>query len=188
MWRMYEKIGGYPYLKQQQWDKIAIGVEWKSRKRDAEPGSSKGGRFMAKKEYSFELKSSLSELDNLCLKLETFGAKMGLSKKLIFEINLALDELFTNIISYGFNDEEEHKIKVTITPQKEEICLCIEDDGVPFNPIDFEIPDVACSVDDCKIGGLGIHIMRKLMDDICYERCGDKNVLTLKKNLSQDES
>ena len=188
MWRMYEKIGGYPYLKQQQWDKIALGVEWKSRKRDAEPGSSKGGRFMAKKKYSFELKSSLSELDNLCLKLETFGAKMGLSKKLIFEINLALDELFTNIISYGFNDEEEHKIKVTITPQKEEICLCIEDDGVPFNPIDFETPDVACSVDDCKIGGLGIHIMRKLMDDICYERCGDKNVLTLKKNLSHDES
>ena len=143
---------------------------------------------MAKKKYSFELKSSLAELDNLCLNLETLGEKIGLSKKLIFEINLALDELFTNIISYGFSDEEEHTIKVTITPQKGEICLCIEDDGIPFNPIEFETPDVACSVENCKIGGLGIHIMRKMMDDICYQRCGDKNVLTLKKNLSQDES
>ena len=59
---------------------------------------------MAKKEFSFELKSSLSELDNLCENLEDFGQKIGLSKKLIFEVNLALDELFTNIISYGFRD------------------------------------------------------------------------------------
>jgi serine/threonine-protein kinase RsbW len=143
---------------------------------------------MAKKEYSFELKSRLSELDNLCLNLETLGEKIGLPKKLIFEINLALDELFTNIISYAFSDEDEHIIKVTITPRKEEICLCIEDDGMPFNPIEFDTPDVAASVENCKVGGLGIHIMRKLMDDICYQRCGDKNILTLKKNLSQDES
>ena len=142
---------------------------------------------MAKKEYSFELKSSLSELDNLCLNLETLGEKIGLSKKLVFEINLALDELFTNIISYGFSDEEEHTIKVTITPQNDEICLCIEDDGIPFNPTEFDAPDVACSVENCKVGGLGIHIIRKLMDDICYQRCGDKNILTLKKNLAQDE-
>ncbi len=141
---------------------------------------------MAEKEYSFELKSSLSELDNLCQNLEDIGQKIGLSKKLIFEINLALDELFTNIISYGFSDKEEHTIKVTVTPQDGVLCLCIEDDGIPFDPTDFEIPDVACSVENCKIGGLGIHIIRKLMDDICYQRCDDRNVLTLKKNLSND--
>jgi len=143
---------------------------------------------MAKNEFSFELKSSLSELDNLCEKLEDFGQKIGLSQKLIFEINLALDELFTNIISYGFGDDAEHLIKVTITPQNEELCLCIEDDGTPFNPIDFETPDVACSVENCKIGGLGIHIVRKLMDEICYQRCNDKNILTLKKTLANEAS
>ena len=139
---------------------------------------------MAKKEYSFELKSNLSELDTLCQHLEDFGKKIGLSKKMIFEINLALDELFTNIISYGFNDEDEHSIKITISQQKDELCLCIEDDGVPFNPVDFETSDVACSVENCKIGGLGIHIIRKLMDDICYRRCDDKNILTLKKKIT----
>ena len=141
---------------------------------------------MSKKSYSFELKSSLSELDRLCENLETFGKKFGFSKKLIFEINLALDELFTNIISYGFKDDEEHIIRVTLTPDNDELCLCIEDDGMPFNPIDFETPDVSCSVEECKIGGLGIHIMKKLMDDVCYERCGDKNVLNLKKKLAGD--
>ena len=143
---------------------------------------------MAKKSYSFELKSSLSELDRLCQNLETFGKKFGFSKKLIFEINLALDELFTNIISYGFKDDEEHVIKVTLTPQNDELCLCIEDDGKPFNPIDFETPDVSCSVENCKIGGLGIHIIRKLMDEICYQRCDNKNILTLKKTLSNEAS
>ena len=143
---------------------------------------------MSKKSYSFELKSSLSELDRLCENLEIFGKKFGFSKKLIFEINLALDELFTNIISYGFKDDEEHVIKVTLTPDKDELFLCIEDDGMPFNPIDFETPDVSCSVEECKIGGLGIHIMKKLMDDVCYERCGEKNVLNLKKKLGADEA
>ena len=142
---------------------------------------------MAKKIYSFELKSSLSELDRLCQNLETFGKKFGLSKKLIFEINLALDELFTNIISYGFKDDKEHVIKVTLTPRNDELCLCIEDDGRPFNPTDFETPDVSCSVEECKIGGLGIHIMKKLMDEVCYERCGDKNVLNLKKKMETKE-
>ena len=143
---------------------------------------------MAQNEYSFELKSNLSELDTLCQNLEEFGKKIGLSKKLIFEINLALDELFTNIISYGFNDEEEHVIKVTLSPDNEELCLCIEDDGIPFNPSDFETSDVACSVENCKVGGLGIHIIRKLMDEICYQRTDDKNILTLKKSLSNNES
>ncbi|MGD9302583.1 MAG: ATP-binding protein [Desulfobacterales bacterium] len=143
---------------------------------------------MANKTYSFKLKSSLTELDRLCENLEIFGNKFGLSKKLIFEINLALDELFTNIISYGFKDDEEHIIKVTLTPQNGVLCLCIEDDGTPFNPIDFETPDVSCSVEECKVGGLGIHIMKKLMDEVCYERCGDKNVLNLKKKITADKS
>ena len=143
---------------------------------------------MAKNTYSFELKSDLSELDRLCQNLETFGQKFGLSKKLIFEINLALDELFTNIISYGFQDDKEHVVRITLTPENDRLCLCIEDDGKPFNPIEFESPDVSCSVEKCKIGGLGIHIMKKLMDEICYERCVDKNVLNLKKKISSEET
>ena len=136
---------------------------------------------MAKKEYSFELKSNLSELDNLCQNLEDCGQKLGLSKKLIFEINLALDELFTNIISYGFDDDGEHIIKVTITPENEGLCLCIVDDGKPFNPIDVASPEAARDMESVNIGGLGIHLMKKMVDDIDYKRIEGKNKLTLKK-------
>jgi anti-sigma regulatory factor (Ser/Thr protein kinase) len=119
--------------------------------------------------------------------MEKLGQTLQLTKKCVFEINLALDELFTNIISYGFEDDDEHEIKVTLTPENEIICLCIEDDGQPFNPIEAKKPDLECTVEDCKIGGLGIHLIRNLMDDICYERCGDKNVLTLKKSIQESE-
>ena len=65
---------------------------------------------MAKNKVSFKLKSKLSELDTLCQNLERFGQSIGLSPKCIFEANLALDELFTNIITYGFKDKKEHTI------------------------------------------------------------------------------
>ena len=136
---------------------------------------------MAQREYSFELKNSLVELDKLCRHLETFGQQFRLPKKFIFEMNLALDELLTNIICHGFADDREHIISMTITPEKDGFRICIEDDGIPFNPIKFDIPEMSSSIEECKIGGLGIHIVRKLVDDICYQRCDDKNILTLKK-------
>ena len=142
---------------------------------------------MAKNKVSFKLKSNLSELDALCKKLEKFGQTMGLSKKCIFEANLALDELFTNIISYGFDDKNEHTVRITISLQNDELVFNIEDDGVPFNPTKVETPDLECTIEECRIGGLGIHLAKNLMDEVCYQRCNDKNILTLKKNIKETE-
>ena len=142
---------------------------------------------MAKNKVSFKLKSNLSELDALCQKLEKFGESMGLSKKCIFEANLALDELFTNIISYGFDDKNEHTIRITISLQNDELLFNIEDDGLPFNPTEVETPDLECTIEECRIGGLGIHLAKNLMDEVCYQRCKDKNILTLKKNIKEAE-
>jgi anti-sigma regulatory factor (Ser/Thr protein kinase) len=142
---------------------------------------------MAKNKVSFKLKSNLSELDALCQNLEKFGQSMGLSKKCIFEANLALDELFTNIISYGFDDKNEHTISITIALQNDDLVVNIEDDGIPFNPTNAETPDLECSIEECRIGGLGIHLAKNLMDEVCYQRCKDKNLLTLKKNIKETE-
>ena len=142
---------------------------------------------MAKNKVSFKLKSNLSELDALCQKLEKFGQSMGLSQKCIFEANLALDELFTNIISYGFDDKNEHTISITISLQDDELVFNIEDDGIPFNPTKVESPDLECTIEECRIGGLGIHLAKNLMDEVCYQRCNDKNVLTLRKNIKNTE-
>ena len=143
---------------------------------------------MPKNKVSFKLKSNLSELDTLCQKLEKFGESMGLSKKCIFEANLALDELFTNIISYGFDDKNEHTISIKIALQNDELIFNIEDDGIPFNPTEVDTPDLECTIEECRIGGLGIHLAKNLMDEVCYQRCKEKNILTLKKNLKEKES
>ena len=103
--------------------------------------------MMAKNKVSFKLKSKLSELDTLCQHLERFGQSLGLSKKCIFEANLALDELFTNIISYGFKDNKEHTIEITISHKDNKLIFHIEDDGQPFNPTQVDTPDLECTIE-----------------------------------------
>lgn len=142
---------------------------------------------MAKNKVSFKLKSKLSELDTLCQHLEQFGQSIGLSQKCLFEANLALDELFTNIISYGFDDDKVHTIEITISLQNDKLVFNIEDDGIPFNPTMVDTPDLECTIEECKIGGLGIHLAKNLMDEVCYQRCKEKNILTLKKNIKEAE-
>ncbi|MGD9413241.1 MAG: ATP-binding protein, partial [Desulfobacterales bacterium] len=113
--------------------------------------------------------------------LNKFGQISGLSEACITDVNICLDELFTNIASYGFVDDLEHIIRFTLHLDNNVLMLNIEDDGIPFNPLEKKDPEIPAELIDVKIGGLGIHIVRKLMDDIRYERKQDKNRLMLKK-------
>ena len=115
---------------------------------------------MAKRDYCFELKSKLSELKTLCRHLEDCGNMMELPQKCLLQINLGLDELFTNIISYGFKDESEHQIKFTLAKAEQTLVVQIEDDGMPFNPLDAAGPGVSRDLDSINIGGLGIHLVK----------------------------
>ena len=136
---------------------------------------------MVTHKYSFELKSNLSELETLCQHLNKLGKVTGLSEACITDVNICLDELFTNIVSYGFVDDLEHIIRFTINVDNNMLTMNIEDDGIPFNPLEKKDPKIPAGLIDVKIGGLGIHIVRKLMDDISYERDRGKNKLTMKK-------
>ena len=138
---------------------------------------------MPKKKLSFELHNDLSELDTLEEKLDEFCQKLGVTTKCFCEINLALEELFTNIISYGFSDNSEHQIKFTISHDDKTVTMRIEDDGEPFNPVEEEAPDIQCPIEDRKIGGLGIHLIKNVMDDVKYKRQNGKNLLILKKKI-----
>jgi serine/threonine-protein kinase RsbW len=135
----------------------------------------------AKTSLAFELKNNLAELSTLCEKLERIGDALGLSRRSLFEVNLALDELFTNIISYGFADQSEHTIQVRMCADNNLLTVVVEDDGIPFNPVERQTPDLACDLEECKVGGLGIHLVKNLVDEVSYRRSGDRNVLTLKK-------
>jgi len=130
---------------------------------------------------SFKLKNHISELDKLCRKLEQFGRQIGLSKESVFQINLALDELFTNIVSYAFPNHDTHWIRFALWLEDGIIVIRVEDQGLPFDPACINLSDPAKTIESCEIGGLGLHIARKMIDDIVYERSGGKNITTLKK-------
>ncbi|MGD2270271.1 MAG: ATP-binding protein [Desulfobacterales bacterium] len=132
---------------------------------------------------SFKLKNNASELNTLCRNLEQFGNSLGLTKKCIFQVNLVLDELFTNIVTYGYKDDTDNWIKIAISHENGTLIIRIEDTAAAFDPVSVKNPDPIDDIEKCPVGGLGIHLIRKLMDEIIYERCGDKNVLTLKKNI-----
>jgi serine/threonine-protein kinase RsbW len=132
---------------------------------------------------SIELKNSQTETEKLCDCVEDFGQSLGLAPKTVFGITLALEELFTNIVSYGFGDDLEHLIGIKIRLENEMLVIRIEDDGRPFNPASADAPDLECTLEESAVGGLGIHIAKKMMDDFTYERRDAINIITLKKYL-----
>jgi anti-sigma regulatory factor (Ser/Thr protein kinase) len=135
--------------------------------------------------FAFELKNSSSELSTLCEQLESLGETLKLSRRSIFEINLAMDEIFTNIITYGYTDHDEHTVRVCISADGDRLTVVVEDDGVAFNPLERLTPQFPDNVEACKIGGLGIHLVKNLVDEISYRRCDGKNILTLKKTVEK---
>lgn len=142
---------------------------------------------MTKRDYCFELKSNLSELKTLCRHLEDCSHAMGLPPKCLSEINLGLDELFTNIISYGFEDKLEHQIKFSLAKFEKTLVVKVEDDGIPFNPLDVKGHEISQDLDSINIGGLGIHLIKKMMDDIVYQRLEGKNKIILKKRVEPSQ-
>ena len=140
---------------------------------------------MTSSKLSMQLRNSLSELEQLGEHLEKFGRSHGLSQKALFEICLSMEKLITNIISYGYEDETDHWIQVAISHDNGIITIRLEDDGMPFDPLEAEEPDCECHVEQRKVGNLGIHLTKKVMDSMVYERSGDRNILVLTKRLEK---
>jgi anti-sigma regulatory factor (Ser/Thr protein kinase) len=133
---------------------------------------------------NWSIKNDLTEIEKLAAEIETFGERHGLPSDLIFNINLSLDELITNIINYGYRDQHEHRIHIDLRVTETEVVVELKDDGIPFNPLEKPCPDVNQGLDDRPVGGLGIYLVRNLMDQVEYRRTGAQNVLTMKKILS----
>ncbi|HVD61911.1 MAG TPA: ATP-binding protein [Gemmatimonadaceae bacterium] len=100
-------------------------------------------------------------------------------------VNVALDELLANKLSHGMADRDAGSAKVEVQVQldEERLTVTITDDGPGFDPFGQAEPDTTLSVEEREIGGLGIHLVRKLMDEVSYERRDGKNVVVLVKQL-----
>ncbi len=109
---------------------------------------------------------------------DTFAEHYGIPDKTRLKMHVVIDELLTNIISYAYPDDQNHEIGIKIELSANELKVSMVDDGIPFNPLGLETPDTELSLEERKIGGLGIHIVRNMMDRVSYRRRIDKNVIT----------
>jgi len=136
---------------------------------------------MTEKKYILTLKNDMANLEKLHSFVEEIREGLSVSKKCQFETNLALEEAFSNVLSYGFDKHTDHFIKITITSAQGVLNIRVEDDGKPFNPLEAKEPILQYDIENCALGGLGIHLIKHFMDDIRYKRYQNKNVLTMKK-------
>jgi anti-sigma regulatory factor (Ser/Thr protein kinase) len=130
------------------------------------------------------LVNQLKELETINQYLEELSGAWDLSLPLTMKLNLVLEEAFTNIVNYGFRDDKIHEI--TLVFKKENNCLHISliDDGIPYDPTKASDPDINLSAEEREIGGLGIHLIRKMMDSVSYQRVGETNVLNMEKTIN----
>jgi len=134
-------------------------------------------------ELQVTLNNDQSEIAKFSRALTEFGQRCHLAPRLVHAIDLALEEILTNIMSHGYTDDREHEIKVRLTARPEALEAEVEDDGQPFNPLEAPKPDTTRSLHDRSIGGLGIHLARTLVDGLEYQRREGKNVLRLRKSV-----
>ncbi|MDE2809586.1 MAG: ATP-binding protein, partial [Gemmatimonadota bacterium] len=126
--------------------------------------------------------TELDELHKVNAAIEELAEEEKWSPDVTFQIGLAVEELGVNIVNYGHNDDQDHEIKIVISSEDEAITIKIEDDGHAFNPlVDAPEPDLNAEVEDRTVGGLGIYLVRTMMDEVHYQRQEDKNCLTLVK-------
>ena len=129
--------------------------------------------------HDFTIETDPDQLERIAAVVEEIGEQESWSPGLVFRINLALEELGLNIIHYG-HDDGRHEIQFSVTSDDETITIEISDDGRPFDPLnDAPVPNVSAALEDRPVGGLGVHLVRTMMDEMTYRRASGRNHITL---------
>ena len=102
-------------------------------------------------------------------------------------ISIALDELLTNSLTHGSTGRDPCSVSVEVQLDEERVTVTVTDDGMPFDPFARDAPDTTLSVEERPIGGLGIHLVGRLMDEVSYQRREDHNVVVLVKQLAKSQ-
>jgi serine/threonine-protein kinase RsbW len=126
--------------------------------------------------------NNLSEISRVADMVDGFAARHQFADAVIFALNVALDEILNNIISYGYEDTGHHEILVRIALGRGNVEAIVEDDGKPFDPLAAPAPDLTGK--DRKPGGVGLHFVRNLMDEVTYTRRDGINHLRMMKRLA----
>jgi sigma-B regulation protein RsbU (phosphoserine phosphatase) len=147
-----------------------------------EPGEEAGKS--SRRKIRFVVKAELSEIERIYERLDDFAQVHGLVDGIIGKLKISIDELVTNIISYGLDQSESHSIGIGLECSGGQLIVEIIDDGMAFNPLEAAKPDTTLSIEERDIGGLGTLLVNELVDELAYERRNDKNVVRMIMNLN----
>jgi len=123
------------------------------------------------------------ERPRLLQALEAFAAEHRLPAKVLRAADLALEEHMTNVFNHAYADAALHEIRVRLSCDGGALCVEVEDDGRAFNPLEAPSADTSIPLEERSIGGLGIHLMRRYMDELDYRRESGRNILRMTKRL-----
>jgi serine/threonine-protein kinase RsbW len=133
--------------------------------------------------YKLTLANKVSELERIKSVIDKLIQNWNIPLKTGLSINLALEEAFTNIVNYAFTDNEAYSIEIVFVKNAGQLIITLSDDGIEYDPTQNKNPQIDLPVQDRQVGGLGIYLIRKLMDKVEYMRESGKNYLTLTKIL-----
>lgn len=129
--------------------------------------------------YRLVVPNQLSAVRHMSDWLDSVIRKMGMAEEVIFKFDLCANEAVTNIISYAYPKNGDHEIGLNLRLESGTLSLEIEDDGLPFNPLERAPHIQPDTIEEAKIGGLGIDLIRKFMDECHYTRHQGKNILKM---------
>ena len=130
------------------------------------------------------LANELREIVGAAAKIDAFCEEKDLSPEIAYAVNLSIDEILTNTISYGYEDDEPHRIEIIVRLEAESLVVVIVDDSAPFDLSATPEADLEASLEEREVGGLGLFLVHQMMDKVEYERVDGCNVVTLTKNMA----
>ena len=133
---------------------------------------------------NYQVEAKIELIDQMINPIISSLEEIKVDHKKIYQINLALEEILVNISKYAYpGNEGVIDISFEISDNPKQLKVVIKDKGKDFNPLEKEDPDLDESVEKRKIGGLGIYIVKNMVDDIKYQRLNNENILEFIKNL-----
>ena len=135
---------------------------------------------------SITLPNNVADVPVLAEFVDGLCEELGIDVLTAMQLNLAMEEAVVNVMDYAYPAETEGEVVVDAMAENGLLQFTITDHGTPFDPTSKAEVDTTLPAEERSIGGLGIHLIRKIMDEISYERAGDNNVLTLKKKINNN--
>jgi serine/threonine-protein kinase RsbW len=134
---------------------------------------------------SLTISNTIAEMQKVVDFVDRFGAAHDIPTSVTNDVNLCLDELLNNTISYGYEDRQPHSIILNLLLTGGLLAAEIQDDGKPFDLRKAAPVASGGTLQSRKVGGLGVHFVKALMDDVAYMRAGRHNVVRITKKLQQ---